>query len=363
MVRGRATDRKEVNGGRSERGDGEVINRVYRNLKRREESMKRGCALLVISIVTVGMLGWVNLTEAKDYPARPVQIVVAFGAGGSTSMSARIVAQAFTQVLEQAFVVVNKPGAGGAIGAAFASKAKPDGYTLFVFNSASNGVTPAINPNPGFKNADFQLVGQYAIGECAMVVKADSPWKTVKEVIDHAKKNPGALKFPAGTGDSARFSTELFMMEAGGLKMDRVPVESGAEFSQMLLGGHAQVGVTPAADIFGLVQAGKLRLLAFSNEERNGDFPEIPTFKEAGLPGVLIHTWYGLAVPKGVPDEIMNKLRETLATVMKDPAIKGMLKNMGNTPSYKNAEDFGAFVKHMDGIYDKIAKAGNIRVK
>jgi tripartite-type tricarboxylate transporter receptor subunit TctC len=260
-------------------------------------------------------------------------------------------------------VVVNKPGAGGAIGAAFAAKSKPDGYTLFVFNSASNGVSLAINPNPGYKNSDFQLIGQYAIGECAMVVKADAPWKTVKDVVEHAKKNPGALKFPAGAGASSHFSTELFMMEAGGLKMERIPVESGAEFNQMLLGGHAQVGVTPAADVFGLVQAGKFRLLAFSNEERNPDFPDVPTFKEVGLPGVLIHTWYGLATPKGVPDDIMNKLKETLAAVMKEAAIKEMLKNMGNTPIYKNAEEFGIFAKRMEGVYERIAKAGNISMK
>ena len=153
------------------------------------------------------------------------------------------------------------------------------------------------------------------------------------------------------------------MMEAGGLKMERIPVESGTEFNQMLLGGHAQVGVTPAADIFGLVQAGKFRLLAFSNEERNPEFPDVPTFKEVGLPGVLIHTWYGLATPKGVPDDIMNKLKETLAAVMKEAAIKGMLKNMGNTPIYKNAEEFGIFAKRMEGVYERIAKAGNISVK
>jgi len=325
--------------------------------------MKKRLGMWMIGVTAVSVFGFAGFGDTKDYPVRPVQIIVAFGAGGSTSMSARIIAQAYTQVLEQAFVVVNKPGAGGAIGAAFASKAKPDGYTLFVFNSASNGVSPAINPNPGYKNSDFQLIGQYAIGECAMVVKADAPWKTVKEVVDHAKKNPGALKFPAGTGDSARFSTELFMMEAGGLKMDRVPVESGAEFNQMLLGGHAHVGVTPAADVFGLVQAGKFRLLAFCNETRNSDFPDVPTFKEAGLPGVLINTWYGLAAPTGVPDDIMNKLRETLATIMKDSAIKDMLKNMGNTPSYKNAEEFSSFVKRMEGVYEKIARTGNIRVK
>jgi tripartite-type tricarboxylate transporter receptor subunit TctC len=325
--------------------------------------MKRGCVLFVIGMMVIACSGFFNPAESRDYPARPVQIIVAFGAGGSTSMSARIIAQAFTQVLEQAFVVVNKPGAGGAIGASFAAKAKPDGYTIFVYNSASNGVSPAINPNPGYKNSDFQLIGQYAIGECAMVVRTDAPWKTVKDVVEHAKKNPGAVKFPAGTGDSARFSTELFMMEAGGLKMERVPVESGNEFSQMLLGGHAQVGVTPAADIFGLVQAGKFRLLAFCNEERNPDFPEVPTFKEAGLPGVLIHTWYGLAAPKGTPDDVVKKLKETLDSVMKDGAIKGMLKNMGNTPAYKNADEFLSFSKRMDGVYEKIAKAGNISVK
>ena len=143
----------------------------------------------------------------------------------------------------------------------------------------------------------------------------------------------------------------------------RVPVSSGAETNQMLLTGNAQFACSPASDMRGLVDAGKLRFLAFCSEERDKDYPDVPTFKEVGYPGVVISTWYGLAVSKDVPQEAVTVLRETLAKAMQDQEVQKMLNNIGHTPAYLNAEDFRGFVKKMEKLYQKIAKDASIELK
>jgi len=325
--------------------------------------MKTRSLVMILGGIILIIFGFSNFAAAMDYPTRPIQIIDPFGAGSSTTMNARIIAQSFSQILERAVVVVNKPGAGGAVGTAFVAKAKPDGYTLLVFNSASNGISVTLRPDIGYTNSDFQLIGQYAADDCAMVVKADAPWKTVQDVIEYTRKNPGVLKYIASAGGSNRFAMELFLREAGGLKMERIPSEGGGELAQLLLGGHGHISFSPAAGQYPLVQAGKARFLAFANEERNTDFPDVPTLKELGLPGVIIQTWYGLATPKGVPEPIMEKLRETLATTMKDKTVRVMLKNMNNTPVYRTAEEFSRFVKHMEELYIRVAKEADIKLK
>jgi tripartite-type tricarboxylate transporter receptor subunit TctC len=323
--------------------------------------MKKGLKIIKVAFIIVLVLGFTSLAVAKDYPKRPIKLIVPWGAGGSSSMSGRIVAQAFAQILEEAMIIVNKPGAGGTIGAAYAKKAKPDGYTLFHFNSGSNGVS-TLRSNIGYTNNDFQLIGQYAIGQAALAVRADSPWKTVKDLVEYAKDNPGKLKYPAGVGGTARFAAELFKAEAGGLDIPRVPARSGAEVNQLLMSGNVQLTCSPATDLRGLVDAGKVRFLAYCNQERNKDYPDVPTFIEAGYPGIVISTWYGLAAPKGLPSDISKILEDTLASVMKEKVVNRMLNNIGHTPTYRNPQDFRSFVDGMGKLYQRIAKEAGIKL-
>jgi tripartite-type tricarboxylate transporter receptor subunit TctC len=308
-------------------------------------------SMIVFGLAASGM--------ADDYPNRPIRLVVPWGAGGSSSMSARIMAQPYAQILDEAMVIVNKPGAGGSLGAVFAKKARPDGYTLFHFNSGSNGVA-LLRPNVGYTNDDFHLIGQYAEGQAALAVKADAPWKTVQELVDYAKENPGKLKYGGGVAGTARFAAELFKAEAGGLDIPRVPAKSGAAVNQLLLAGNVDLCCAPATDLRGLVDSGQVRFLAFCNEERSKDYPDVPTFKEAGYPGIVISTWYGLAAPLGIPEDVSTILQETLAKIMQDQAVHERLENLGYTPSYRNTHDFGVFVKDMERLYQKIAKSAGI---
>jgi len=300
--------------------------------------------------------------KEKDYPTKNIELVCPYGAGGSTSMGARIIAGTLSEMIGRTVVVNNKPGAGGSIGAEYVAKAKPDGYTLFVFNSGSNGVTPAIR-SVRYKNEDFELFGQYAIQALGLVVKSDAPWKSVDELVQYAKQNPGALKFAtSGIGTSGHFCMELFKKVGGGLKIEHVPFKSGPEFIAALLGGHVHMGILYLVDIKGPLEAGKLRLLATATEKRLQDYPDVATFGEKGYPEVKMTAWYGVAAPTGLPKEISEKLTTALTKTFQHPEVKKMLTQIGYDPAYKNAEEFSRFVKEEENKLTRVAKEANIKI-
>jgi tripartite-type tricarboxylate transporter receptor subunit TctC len=311
------------------------------------------CCVMVIPLQVEGK---------DDYPTKNIELVCPYGAGGSTSMGARIIAGTLSEMIGRTVVVNNKPGAGGSIGAEYVAKAKPDGYTLFVFNSGSNGATQAIR-SVRYKNEDFELFGQYAIQALGLVVKSDAPWKSVDELVQYAKQNPGALKYAtSGIGTSGHFCMELFKKVAGGLKIEHVPFKSGPEYIAALLGGHVHMGILYLVDIKGPMEAGKLRLLAAATEKRLDEYPDIPTFGEKGYPDVKMTAWYGVSAPVGLPKEVSEKLKTSLAKTFQHPEVKKMLTQIGYSPVYKNAEEFARFVKDEEKKLSRIAKEANIRI-
>jgi len=310
-------------------------------------------------------LGFIPADEgqAAEYPTKTIELICPYGAGGSTSMGARIIAGTLSEMLGRAVVVINKPGAGGSIGAEYVAKAKPDGYTLFVFNSGSNGVTLATR-TVRYRNEDFELFGQYAIQELGLVVKGDAPWRSLEELIQYAKQNPGSLKYAtSGIGTSAHFCMELFKKVAGELKIEHVPFKSGPEYVAALLGGHVHMGILYLVDIKGPVEAGKFRLLAVATEKRLPDFPDVPTFGEKGYPEVKMTAWYGVAAPVGLPREISERLKAALTKTFQHPEVRKMLTNIGYTPVYKDPEEFSRFVKEEEKRLHQIAKDANIKIE
>lgn len=156
---------------------------------------------------------------------------------------------------------------------------------------------------------------------------------------------------------------ELFKSEAGGLKIDDVPFKGSAESTTAMLGGHIHLVVHASADIKGLYAAGRIKVLGIANTERDPDFPNVPTFKEQGLPRVVIQSWYGIAVPKGVPEEIVNILKDAFVKAIQHPDTAQILKHIGFTPTYRNAEDFAKFVESMEQMYTRVAKEAGIKVE
>jgi len=320
------------------------------------------CFVVMIGCLVYFVFPNVGLTKEKEFPSKPIELVCPYGAGGSTSMGARIIAGTLSELLKGSVIVNIKAGAGGAIGAAYVAKSKPDGYTLFVFNSGSNGIIPVVR-SVEYKNSDFEVFGQYAANLMAMVVKMDAPWKSVEELVAYAKKNPDALKYATnGIGTSSHLGMEIFKSVAGGLKIPHIPFKSGPEFVTALLGGHAHMGLFFVVDIKGPIEASKLRILAAATEKRLEEYPDIPTFAEIGYPEVKMTGWYGIAAPKGVPKEISDKLKDALYKTFQHPEVKKMLALLGFVPVFRDTEQFKIFVNEEEMKFQKIAKEANIKI-
>ncbi len=317
-------------------------------------------------VVVVGLicLGFTNgIFAQEDFPTRNIELICPYGAGGSTSMGARIIAGTLSEFLGKPVVVINKTGAGGSIAAAYVARSKPDGYTLFIFNSGSNGVTVAVRKVP-YSNDDFELFGQYASQKMGLVVRNDAPWKTVAEMVEYAKKHPGELKYAtSGVGTSGHFGMELIKIVAGKLKIDHVPFKSGPEYIAAMLGGHVQLGFWYMVDFKPHVEAGRLRLLALATEERYKGFPDVPTFVEAGYPEVKLGTWYGLAAPKGLPKHVSDKLRAAADKTFQHGEVQKMLTKIGYDPSFLDAAGFTKFVKEAEKQYLWVAKEAGIKIE
>lgn len=297
------------------------------------------------------------------FPTKPITLVCPYGAGGSTSMGSRIIAGTLGAILGKPVVVLNKTGAGGTIGAEYVAKSKPDGYRLFVFNSGSNGVAVATR-KIRYTNADFQLLGQYAKQPMGLVVSANSPWKTLAELIADIKKNPGKFTYgTSGMGTSGSFGMELFKLASGNLKINHVPFKSGPEVMAALLGGHINMSFFYMVDFKGPVQAGRLRLLATAGEKRLKAFPNVPTFVESGYPAIKMYAWYGVAAPKGVPKDVFTKLKDAFYKTCATKDVKRMLSKIGYVPFFRTSEEFSAFVKSEDKKFARVAKEANIGIK
>jgi tripartite-type tricarboxylate transporter receptor subunit TctC len=309
------------------------------------------------------LLAFAGVAPAQEnYPSRPIEVIV-HRSGGSTWAGSRIIADALSQALKSPVVVVPKPAGAGTAAPIYAARAEPDGYTLFVANSGTNGTMPQIL-NVSYKNSDFDYYALYGTQPMVLVVKADSPFKTLKDLVDAAKKNPGKLFYSTSSyGAQSHFVMELFKLSAGHLKIDQVPYKSAPESVEGLLGGFVNVASTYLADVKGQVDAGLLRILAVPEEKRLARYPDVPTFAESGYPDVQSTAWFGIAAPKGVPKPIADKLKRELDKVIHDPAVEKKLRTIGYTPTYMDSAQFTKFVNDQEKIFARIAVEANMKPK
>ena len=317
------------------------------------------------SSLLVGMalaFTWPGSSAAAEYPTKPIELICPFGAGGPVSLADRILGDKMASILKQPVITVHKPGASGAIAAAYVAKAKPDGYTLFDFTSASNGTVLALRNDVTYTNADFDLLGQYGTHFLALVIKADAPWKNVKDVVEYAKKNPGVLKFgSSGVGTTLQYGMELFKIAAGGLKIDHIPFKSAPEINAALLGGHIQLGTFTWGTSKALYDAKKVRVLAVTVP--TDELPGTPTFAQEGYPEINLTAFYGLAAPKGLPKDVYKKVQEAFSVAIHDAKTKEMLRNIGLAPDYKNPKEFALFVEDRLQLFKRITKEAKISIE
>ena len=280
--------------------------------------MKRTVGIPLALVAILALL--VPATVAQDYPARPVQLMVAYPAGGSTDVGARIVAAIAEKELGQPIVVVNKGGAGGQVGWTEMARQKPDGYYIgFINLPATNTVILDPERKAIFGIDAFVPIINQVLDPGVIWVKADSPYKTLKDVLEAAKKSPGKLS-AATTGILSDDHLAILMVEeAAGVQLRIVHFEGGAPQMTAILGGHVEVAFDNVGSIVKRVKSGELRALAVMDTVRSKFLPDVPTTVDLGYPTVISSSTRGIAGPKGIPEPVTRKLQAVLKKAMENP--------------------------------------------
>lgn len=313
-------------------------------------------ALAVLSLVFAGSV------LAQAYPNKPVKIIVAFTAGSATDILARVVAEQFTRSMGQPFVVENKPGAGGSVGAEQAKNAPADGYTLVAAGSGPFGINPAIYKSlPYDPVKDFELIGNIVLTPQALVVGTQAPYKSVKELVAAAKDKPGEIAYASlGNGSTSHLTMEAFQ-SAAGIKLNHIPFKGSSDAQTQLMGGSVPVMSDTVPGILAQVKAGKLRALGVAIPQRSPYLPDVPTLAEQGYPGFESVGWIGLAAPAKTPTAIVDRLNAEIQTMLQDPAVKARLEQLAFTPVGDSRAEFTAFVKSEIAKWSKVARDSGAR--
>ena len=277
-------------------------------------------------------------------PERPMRLIVSFAAGGSTDVTARLIAQALSERLGQPVVVENRPGAAGNIGAEAAARSAPDGHTLFMAVSGIMAANKALYRKLPFDpERDFTPISQVAFIPNLVVVHPEVPANNLAELIAYAKANPGKLNYgSAGAGTSLHLAAPLLASRAG-IEMVHVPYRGGAPAATDLLAGKIHVIASPMVEVITYVQAGKLRPLAVTTAHRSPALPEVPTVAET-LPGFEVALWNGIVGPAGMPQAAVARLSTEIGSVLRTPEMRRKLAEQGSEPAPSTPEEFAAFI-------------------
>jgi tripartite-type tricarboxylate transporter receptor subunit TctC len=300
--------------------------------------------------------------QAQDYPTRPIRLVVAFTAGGTTDFVARLLADKLRGLLGQPLIVENKPGANGAIGADYVAKSAPDGYTLFFTTVGAVAINPGLRADlPYDPVKDFAPVGMAVFNSTMLVVNASMKVNSAKELAALAREKPGAVTIGiTGLGAVSHLGLELFQ-SAAGIKITAVPYRGASQAVTDILGGTLDGLFGDVPTVLTQIQAGKLKALAATSSERSDIFPEVPTFVEQGFAGTVADQWAGVLAPAQTPPAVIAKLNAALIAVLNDPDVRARLKQTGVTPSPGSPEQFGRYLKDEIVRYTKLIREKGIK--
>ena len=305
-----------------------------------------------------------GLASAQDYPSKPVRMVVGFPPGGGTDVVARILSPRLSELLGQPIVIDNRPGATGTVAAGQVAKSAPDGYTIMMGHVSVNAIAPSLFANlPYDVNRDFAPIALAAAVPHLVVVHPSLPVATLKELVAYLKTQPGKLTFPsAGNGSMPHLAGEVFQSLAG-VKLVHVPYKGTGQSMQDLLGGQHLVAFDTMPASAPHVRSGKLRAVAVSTAQRVPSFPDVPTAEEAGVPGYVVITWYGVFAPAGTPGAIIKRLHSEMVKAMQTPDVRAKLEGIGADGSVsRSPEEFAALVRADTARYAKIVKDIGLRI-
>ena len=297
-----------------------------------------------------------------NYPSKPINFIVPYGAGGGADSRSRQIAQKMSVILKQPIIVDNKPGAGGNIGTEFISRAAPDGYTIGMGNFAPMAVNKTLFGNLRYDpETDLTPIILIEKGPLVLVVNPASPYKTVQEIVAAAKAKPGVLTFSSGgIGGSHQLSGELFKQSAG-IDMIHVPYKSGSAGLTDLMAGNVTMMFDQMYSAMPSIKADKLRPIAITSKKRSPLLPNVPSFAEVGYPKVEVLNWQGLIAPKGTPKSIIDKLNAAANEALKDPQLRDLMLSQGNEIGGGSPAEFAALIKAETAKWGAVVKTANIK--
>jgi tripartite-type tricarboxylate transporter receptor subunit TctC len=306
--------------------------------------MRLARACLLVSLV---FLVAVAMAEAQEpYPTRPITLVAPFPPGGVADLTARPVAAAMEKLLKNPVGVVNKTGAAGAVGMQFVATSRPDGYTLLLALSSISIIPEAdklFDRPPAFTVDQFAPIALISADPTILVVPADKPWTTAAEFIADAKKRPGQISYSSsGVYGTLHMAMEL-LSHAAGIKLRHVPYAGAGPALTAILGGHVDALASGPAVVLPQIKAGKLRALAGWGDKRVAALPEVPTFKELGYPDAEFYIWAGVFAPRGTPEPVLAKLRDTLRAAVNDGDFKAAMDKLETPIVFKQGAEFAKF--------------------
>ena len=307
------------------------------------------------------MLGSCPVWAQADYPSKPVKVIVAFPPGGTSDVMARMLADELSKSLKQPFVVENIGGAGGTIGVERALKLPADGYTLIQTGVGQSAVAHGLDPNLRYNSmSDFIHLSQVHSGPNVLVVHPATPYKTVADVVDFAKKNPGKLDYGFTHAASGHMAMELFKQTAG-IELTGIPYKGGGPMLIDLLAGVIPTMFINQDAALAHVRSGKMRAIAVSSVARNPLYPDVPTIAESGYKGFEALSWSGMSVAKGTPQAVVDKLEAAISQAMQSDTIRQRMNSVGFVVPPQGSKPYTAFVKSELDTWVRVIKTAGIK--
>lgn len=315
---------------------------------------------LVLGAMSVATTSFAQ--TAATFPNQSIRMVVPYPPGGPTDITARVVAAEMMKTLGQNVVIDNRPGASGMIGSEMVTKAAPDGYTLLA-NASIHVINPSVYPDMRFDAIkDFTPITQLAQVPLVLVVPANSPIKSVKDLVEYAKANPGKVNFgSAGSASAQHLAGESFKIAAG-IHMQHIPYKGSAPALTDLAGGQLQLMFDSMPSATPMINSGKLRAIAVTTAMRAKARPDLPTIAESGFPGFDISTWYAYWAPKGTPADIVEKLSAAAAQALKNPEVIAKYEAMGAEPVGSTPAQFSVYVESEAKKWNDIVKKSGAKL-
>ena len=304
--------------------------------------------------------GYAQDDPARNFPTKPMRLIVGYGAGGGTDLIARLVASKISEGLGQPLLVENRPGAQSIIAAEYVAKAAPDGYTLLMGPTGPMAVNPAIYAKlpyaPLRHFVPISMVGRFPL---VLVVNPSLPVKSVSELIEYAKARPNQVYY-ASASAAFQLAAELFNQKTG-TRFVHVPYKSAAEMLQAMMSGQVTMAIVDLPPVTGALKSGAARGLSVLADKRHPSWPDLPSIAEAGLPEIEVSIFQGLFAPAGTPPSVVKKLQDQVARAVRLPDMRERLDKLGIDPSGNTSEEFGRIVASDIAKWTAVAKAGNIK--